>query len=52
MLAPYWANRLGKTVFRAFQASRRGGEIICRLTRDRIELEGTCIFYLEGEAEI
>jgi PhzF family phenazine biosynthesis protein len=52
MLAPYWANRLGKTAFRAFQASRRGGEIICRLAGDRIELEGTCVFYLEGEVEI
>jgi len=52
MLAPYWAKRLSKTEFRAFQASRRGGEIICRLARDRVELEGSCIFYLEGEAEI
>lgn len=52
MLAPYWAKRLGKTVFRAFQASQRGGEIICRLTRDRIEMEGNCVFYLEGEVEI
>jgi PhzF family phenazine biosynthesis protein len=51
-LAPYWANRLGKTMFRAFQASPRGGEIICRLTGDRVELEGTCVFYLEGEVEI
>lgn len=38
MLAPYWAKRLGKTAFRALQASRRGGEIICRLVGDRIEL--------------
>jgi predicted PhzF superfamily epimerase YddE/YHI9 len=52
MLAPFWAERLGKTEFRAFQASRRGGEIICRLVRDRIELEGSCVFYLEGEVEI
>lgn len=52
MLAPYWAERLGKTVFRAFQASRRGGEIICRLVGDRIEMEGACVFYLEGEVEI
>jgi PhzF family phenazine biosynthesis protein len=52
MLAPYWANRLGKTEFRAFQASRRGGEIICRVVGDRIELEGTCVFYLEGDVEI
>lgn len=52
MLTPYWAKRLGKTEFRAFQASRRGGEIICRLVRDRIELEGACVFYLEGEVDI
>ena len=31
MLAPYWAKRLGKTELRAFQASRRGGEVMCRL---------------------
>jgi predicted PhzF superfamily epimerase YddE/YHI9 len=52
MLAPYWAKRLGKTVFRAFQASRRGGEIICRVVGDRVELEGACVFYLEGAVEI
>jgi PhzF family phenazine biosynthesis protein len=52
MLAPYWAQRLGKNELRAYQASRRGGEITCRVAGDRIELEGTCVFYLEGEVEI
>jgi PhzF family phenazine biosynthesis protein len=52
MLAPYWAKRLAKTEFRAFQASRRGGEVGCRLVGDRVEIEGSCVFYLEGEAEI
>jgi len=52
MLAPYWAKRLNKTEFRAFQASKRGGEIVCRLAGDRVELEGACVFYLEGEVEI
>jgi predicted PhzF superfamily epimerase YddE/YHI9 len=51
-LAPYWARKLGKTEFRAFQASQRGGEVICRLVEDRVELEGCCVFYMEGEAEI
>lgn len=51
MLTPFWAKQLGKTSFRAYQASRRGGEITCRLVGDRIELEGSCVFYLEGEAE-
>ena len=52
MLAPYWAERLGKTTFRAYQASPRGGEIVCRLAGERVELEGSCVFYLEGQVEI
>jgi PhzF family phenazine biosynthesis protein len=52
MLMPYWDNRLGKSELRAYQASRRGGEIICRLLGDRVELEGCCVFYMEGEVEI
>lgn len=51
MLAPYWAEQLGKTSFRAYQASRRGGEVVCRLARDRVELQGACVFYLEGQVE-
>jgi PhzF family phenazine biosynthesis protein len=52
MLTPYWAKKLHKTVFRAFQASRRGGEMLCRLVGDRVELEGACVFYLEGEVQV
>jgi predicted PhzF superfamily epimerase YddE/YHI9 len=51
-LAPYCAQRLNKTSFRAFQASRRGGEIFCRLAGDRVELQGAVGFYLEGEVVI
>lgn len=51
-LVPYWSRILGKSDFRAFQASRRGGEVRCRLSGDRVELAGTCVFYLEGEADI
>jgi predicted PhzF superfamily epimerase YddE/YHI9 len=52
MLVPYWANRLGKADFRAYQASRRGGEVICRLLGKRVELEGNCVFFLEGAVEL
>ncbi len=52
MLAPFWAKKLGKTSFRAFQASARGGEMLCRLDGDRVALQGRCVFYLEGTAEI
>ena len=52
MLVPYWADRLGRAELRACQASSRGGELLCRLAGDRVEIEGACIFYLEGTAEI
>ena len=52
MLAPYWAKRLKKREIRAFQASHRGGEVLCRVTENGVELEGSCVFYLEGQVEI
>jgi len=48
MLTPFWAARLGKDELRAWQASPRGGELVCRVRGDRVELEGACAFYLEG----
>lgn len=50
-LTPYWAAQLGKAELRALQASARGGELRCRLSGDRVELEGSCVFYLEGTAQ-
>lgn len=50
-LAPFWSDRLGKTEIRAFQASARGGELVCRPKDGRVELEGKCVFYLEGRIE-
>jgi predicted PhzF superfamily epimerase YddE/YHI9 len=52
MLAPYWAAKLGKSLFNAFQASSRGGRVTCRLAEDRVELQGSCVFYLEGSIEL
>jgi PhzF family phenazine biosynthesis protein len=50
MLLPYWSRRLGRSEVRAYQASKRGGELICRLAGERVQLQGACVFYLEGEA--
>lgn len=47
-LVSYWAPILHKTSFRAFQASARGGELLCELHGDRVRLYGECTFYLEG----
>jgi PhzF family phenazine biosynthesis protein len=52
MLAPYWAERSGKTDLRAWQASPRGGEILCRVAGDRVILSGRCVFYLEGKVAL
>jgi PhzF family phenazine biosynthesis protein len=52
MLAPYWASRLGKSEFRAWQASKRGGEVRCRVVGERVQLEGGAVFYLEGMVEV
>lgn len=51
-LTPFWTQRLQKTEIHAYQASQRGGTMRCRINGDRVELEGTCIFFMEGEAEL
>ena len=51
-VAPYWANRLGKSVIHAYQASARGGVFECRMLGERVQFVGNCRFYLEGAIEI
>ena len=48
-LAPYWAPRLGKTEFLAYQASPRGGVLRVRLAGDRVKLGGRAVTVLRGE---
>jgi predicted PhzF superfamily epimerase YddE/YHI9 len=48
VLTPYWAQRLGRTRFTAFQASRRGGHVDCELAGDQVILRGRCITVIEG----
>jgi PhzF family phenazine biosynthesis protein len=47
-LAPYWANRLGKTRLEARQLSARGGELACTMRGDRVVLTGEAVLVLEG----
>lgn len=52
-LAPYWANRLGKTRLAARQVSKRGGELRCDVVEsasgDRVLLAGKAVTYSIGE---
>ncbi|MBU3078042.1 PhzF family phenazine biosynthesis protein [Sphingomonas quercus] len=48
VIAPYWAERLGRPSFTAFQASARGGRLDCRLAGDRVVLGGQCVTVIDG----
>lgn len=48
VLAPYWAERLGKMALSAKQVSQRGGSLACRVEGERVVLSGNTILYLEG----
>lgn len=48
-LTPFWADRLGRESFTAYQASRRGGVVECRRENDRAILGGRCVTVIEGE---
>ena len=52
MLAPWWAERLGKTELRARQLSSRGGQVDCVVLGDRVLLRGETQLYLEGHIQI
>lgn len=47
-LTPFWAARLGRESFTAHQASRRGGDLACRLEGDKAWLGGPCVTVVEG----
>jgi len=48
-LGPFWARRTGKTKFKAFQASKRGGRLDVRVEGDRVFLGGRAVTVLRGE---
>jgi len=51
-LAPYWAPRLGKQQFRAYQASPRGGVLQVTLAGDRVLLAGRAVTIFRGELRV
>ncbi len=48
LLTPYWTTRLRRESFTAYQASKRGGYVGCRLTGERAILSGQCRTVIEG----
>lgn len=49
VVAPWWAEKLNRNEFVAYQASARGGTVRLRLENDRVRLGGQAITVLEGE---
>jgi predicted PhzF superfamily epimerase YddE/YHI9 len=53
VLGPYWARSTGKTRFRAYQASARGGAVGVELTgTDRVKLSGEARLVLRGYIDL
>lgn len=48
-LGPWWAERLGRTSLRGYQASARGGTVGVRVLGERTELIGSAVTVLHGE---
>lgn len=48
-IAPYWSEKLDKSVLRCFQASARGGEVETELVDERVRLRGQAMTTLRGE---
>jgi len=51
-LTPFWAKKLGKAELSAKQISARGGQLICKLIGDRVEIGGKAVTYLTGEISL
>lgn len=48
-LAPYWSNKLGKTILTARQVSKRGGNLTCEVSAGRVMLYGNAVTFMEAE---
>lgn len=52
LLAPFWADKLGKTAFTAYQASERGGTLHLQLEGERVKIRGSGVIIFEGHLRI
>ena len=48
-LIPYWSKRLNKKDMIAMQLSKRGGVVYCSYLKDRVNMGGEAITYMQGE---
>lgn len=48
LLVPYWAQKLDKALLHAYQASPRGGSLICEMHHSHISISGKAVLYMQG----
>ncbi len=48
-LGPFWAEQLGKTKLRGYQASKRGGYVNVEVKDERVLLRGQAVTFMKGE---
>ena len=51
-LAPYWSQRLGRQRLQARQISARGGDVLCEMAADRVNICGSAVLFLQGEIHL
>lgn len=51
-VAPLWATRLGRSEVTIEQRSARGGELVCRVTADRVHVGGHAVTTISGEVHV
>lgn len=48
-IIPYWSSKLNKRELTAYQASKRGGVLYCRMDNDRVKISGNAALYAISE---
>ena len=52
LLAPYWAEKLGKKLFKAFQASSRGGILYVEMAGERVLISGSAKIIFSADLHV
>ncbi|MBQ6835511.1 MAG: PhzF family phenazine biosynthesis protein [Clostridia bacterium] len=51
-IVPVWGKLENKTDYTAYQASRRGGTLYCKIMGENMKLSGKAVLYAEGELHV
>ena len=52
MIAPYWAEKLGKNFIKARQDSTRGGSLYCKILDSRVKISGNAVLFAESKLHV